>query len=130
MQHLLEASPITSRPRCPKILFLADNLLMVDGDVLGLNLRISQPNVHDLKSDANKPSVACTSPHTLVPPQQPHLYASPSPGFFVNLRLNLTPLFCILSQVRLQLPLNSDGTILKHKSEYCSAQLCFCRSNN
>ncbi|CAL5076294.1 unnamed protein product [Urochloa decumbens] len=79
-----------------------------DGDVLDLNLRISQPNVHDPKSDGILTGfgVNCNSPEasssitsqpvspqwlvhpqsTLVPPQQPHLYASPSPGFFVNLR--------------------------------------------
>ncbi|CAL5079375.1 unnamed protein product [Urochloa decumbens] len=81
---------------------------VVDGDVLDLNLRISQPNVHDPKSDGilTEFGVNCNSPEasssiisqptspqwlvhphsTLVPPQQPHLYASPSPGFFVNLR--------------------------------------------
>ncbi|RLN34123.1 floral homeotic protein APETALA 2-like isoform X2 [Panicum miliaceum] len=81
---------------------------VVDGDILDLNLRISQPNVHDPKSDGiltgfgvNCNSLEASSsivsqpispqwlahPHsTLVPPQQPHLYASPSPGFFLNLR--------------------------------------------
>ncbi|PAN10277.1 hypothetical protein PAHAL_2G084100 [Panicum hallii] len=81
---------------------------VVDGDILDLNLRISQPNVHDPKSDGiltgfgvncNSPEASSSivsqpispqwlaHPHsTLVPPQQPHLYASSSPGFFVNLR--------------------------------------------
>ncbi|KAG2632672.1 hypothetical protein PVAP13_2NG102600 [Panicum virgatum] len=81
---------------------------VVDADILDLNLRISQPNVHDPKSDGiltgfgvncNSPEASSSivsqpispqwlaNPHsTLVPPQQPHLYASPSPGFFVNLR--------------------------------------------
>ncbi|KAG2641052.1 hypothetical protein PVAP13_2KG144300 [Panicum virgatum] len=81
---------------------------VVDGDILDLNLRISQPNVHFPKSDCiltgfgvncNSPEASSSivsqpispqwlaHPHsTLVPPQQPHLYASPSPGFFVNLR--------------------------------------------
>ncbi|KAF8731815.1 hypothetical protein HU200_015754 [Digitaria exilis] len=81
---------------------------VVDGDILDLNLRISQPNVHDPKSDGvltgfgvncNSPEASSSvvsqpispqwlvHPHgTLVPPQQPHSYASPSPGFFVNLR--------------------------------------------
>ncbi|KAF8690524.1 hypothetical protein HU200_040885 [Digitaria exilis] len=83
---------------------------VVDGDILDLNLRISQPNVHDPKSDGvltgfgvncNSPEASSSvvsqpispqwlvHPHgTLVPPQQPHSYASPSPGFFVNLRLD------------------------------------------
>ncbi|KAG2632681.1 hypothetical protein PVAP13_2NG102600 [Panicum virgatum] len=82
---------------------------VVDADILDLNLRISQPNVHDPKSDGiltgfgvncNSPEASSSivsqpispqwlaNPHsTLVPPQQPHLYASPSPGFFVNLRV-------------------------------------------
>ncbi|CAN6213605.1 unnamed protein product [Urochloa humidicola] len=86
---------------------------VVNGDVLDLNLRISQPNVHDPKSDGiltgfglNCDSPEASSsigsqpispqwlvhPHsTLVPPQQPHLYASPSPGFFVNLREEAPP---------------------------------------
>ncbi|CAN6209746.1 unnamed protein product [Urochloa humidicola] len=81
---------------------------VVDGDILDLNLRISQPNVHDPKSDGiltgfgvncNSPEASSSivsqpispqwlaHPHsTLVPPQQPHFYASPSPGFFLNLR--------------------------------------------
>ncbi|OEL21384.1 Floral homeotic protein APETALA 2 [Dichanthelium oligosanthes] len=80
----------------------------VDEDILDLNLRISQPNVHDPKSNGiltgfglncNSPEASSSflsqpispqwlvHPHsTLVPPQQPHLYAYPSPGFIVNLR--------------------------------------------
>ncbi|EER96101.1 hypothetical protein BDA96_02G087000 [Sorghum bicolor] len=81
---------------------------VVDGDILDLNLRISQPNVHDLKSDGtltgfglgcNSPEASSSivsqpiSPQWPVHPhstpmqlQHPHLYASPCPGFFVNLR--------------------------------------------
>ncbi|TKW31260.1 hypothetical protein SEVIR_2G093800v4 [Setaria viridis] len=80
---------------------------VVDRDILDLNLRISQPNVHDPKSDgiltgfgSNRDSPEASSsiasqpirpqwlvhPHsTLGSPQQPQLHASP-PGFFVNLR--------------------------------------------
>lgn len=37
---------------------------MVDGDILDLNLRISQPNVHDLKSDGTLTGfgLGCNSP--------------------------------------------------------------------
>ena len=37
---------------------------MVDGDILDLNLRISQPNVHDLKSDGTPTGfgLGCNSP--------------------------------------------------------------------
>lgn len=37
---------------------------MVDGDILDLNLRISQPNVHDLKSDGTLTGfgLSCNSP--------------------------------------------------------------------
>ncbi|KAG2632670.1 hypothetical protein PVAP13_2NG102600 [Panicum virgatum] len=104
---------------------------VVDADILDLNLRISQPNVHDPKSDGiltgfgvncNSPEASSSivsqpispqwlaNPHsTLVPPQQPHLYASPSPGFFVNLRVNLTPLFPILYQMQLKLLLDAES---------------------
>ncbi|XP_062189667.1 APETALA2-like protein 3 isoform X2 [Phragmites australis] len=81
---------------------------VVDGDILDLNLRISQPNLHDSKSDGilNGFGLSCDSPEASssvvsqpislqwpvhpqsasVAPQHPHLYASPCPGFFVNLR--------------------------------------------
>ena len=37
---------------------------MVDGDILDLNLRISQPNVHDLKGDGTLTGfgLSCNSP--------------------------------------------------------------------
>uniref|UniRef100_A0A0E0AHF0 AP2/ERF domain-containing protein n=1 Tax=Oryza glumipatula TaxID=40148 RepID=A0A0E0AHF0_9ORYZ len=80
---------------------------VVDGDIIDLNLRISQPNVHELKSDGtltgfqlncDSPEASSSvvtqpiSPQWPVLPQgtsmsqHPHLYASPCPGFFVNLR--------------------------------------------
>ncbi|XP_066393547.1 APETALA2-like protein 3 isoform X2 [Miscanthus floridulus] len=81
---------------------------VVDGDILDLNLRISQPNVHDLKGDGTLTGfgLSCNSPEasssiasqpispqwlvhphsTPMQPQHPHLYAAPCPGFFVNLR--------------------------------------------
>ncbi|XP_062187701.1 APETALA2-like protein 3 [Phragmites australis] len=80
----------------------------VDEDILDLNLRISQPNIHDSKSDGILTGfgLSCDSPEasnsvvsqpispqwhvhpqsTSIPPQHPqHLYASTCPGFFVNL---------------------------------------------
>ncbi|KAL5197463.1 hypothetical protein ABZP36_000975 [Zizania latifolia] len=81
---------------------------VVDGDNIDLNLRISQPNVNDLKSDGILTGfqMNCDSPEasssvitqpispqwsvhpqgTSIAPQHSHLYASPCPGFFVNLR--------------------------------------------
>ncbi|XP_015694575.2 APETALA2-like protein 3 isoform X2 [Oryza brachyantha] len=81
---------------------------VVDGDIIDLNLRISQPNVHDLKSDStlNGFQLHCDSPEasssvvtqpispqwpvqpqgTSIASQHPHLYVSPCPGFFGNLR--------------------------------------------
>lgn len=88
---------------------------VVDGDILDLNLRISQPNVHDLRSDGTLTGfgLSCNSPEASssivsqpmgpqwpvhphsrsMRPQHPHLYASPCPGFFVNLRVTLTLMF-------------------------------------
>ncbi|KAK3124773.1 hypothetical protein QOZ80_7BG0592520 [Eleusine coracana subsp. coracana] len=81
---------------------------VTDGDILDLNLRISQPNMRDLKSDGvlsglksggEFPEVSTVvfpqqvSPQwpvhyqsTSTPPQHPHFYASPCPGFLVNHR--------------------------------------------
>ncbi|KAF0908265.1 hypothetical protein E2562_023883 [Oryza meyeriana var. granulata] len=81
---------------------------VVDGDIIDLNLRISQPNVHDLKSDGTLTGfqLNCDSPEasssvvtqpvspqwpvhpqgTSIASQHPHLYTSPCPGFFANLR--------------------------------------------
>ncbi|KAJ1288689.1 hypothetical protein BS78_02G107200 [Paspalum vaginatum] len=80
---------------------------VVDADILDLNLRISQPNVHDSKSDGILTGfgLSCSFPEasssvvsqpispqwpvhpqsTSVPSQHPHPYAC-RPGFFVNLR--------------------------------------------
>ncbi|TVU39908.1 hypothetical protein EJB05_13352, partial [Eragrostis curvula] len=81
---------------------------VLDGDILDLNLRISQPNVHHLKSDGiltgfrssgespeasavvspqpESPQWPVHSQSTSTPTQHPHLYASPCPGFFGNHR--------------------------------------------
>ncbi|KAG8100240.1 hypothetical protein GUJ93_ZPchr0013g37836 [Zizania palustris] len=81
---------------------------VVDGDNIDLNLRISQPNGNDLKSDGILTGfqMNCDSPEasssfitqpispqwpvhpqgSSIAPQYSHLYASPCPGFFVNLR--------------------------------------------
>ncbi|KQK20296.1 floral homeotic protein APETALA 2 isoform X2 [Brachypodium distachyon] len=84
-----------------------ENEAVVDEDIIDLNLRISQPKVHDLKGDdiLTGFELSCDSPQVTRPfvsqpvnpqwpihseasiqPQNQHLYASPCLGIVVNVK--------------------------------------------